>query len=317
MVSNIPSIFPTAVFQAGFGEEAHYGSGYATGTNIGVLGVAMQLETFKLNNKYEVLYNLGSRVGETAYVQGLEVELDAKFVLAADQKNWLSLALNKEGSTTNYWTVPALTGTLPSGYSIIEDQLQHYYSVSGLMVKSFDIDFEEGKTVDVTMSMLGKTVSYLGTTTPSGLVSSTLFKYPSDFTTWAAVQVSYDGNYGSTTFSVQPIKSMKLTVNNNPKAFYGLGNIDYIAFVPQKLEVSGSIDILHDSNLLEHFMRTVESQSSTQGYNITITVGSSEYSTPYTITIEGMFWDTGGMKLTPVDPVVDNLTFKALNVKVS
>ncbi len=317
MVSNIPQIFPTAVFQAGFGKEANYGSGYLTGTNIGVLGVAMSLNTFNLENQYDVLYNLGSRVGQTAYVKGLKVSLDADFVLATDQKEWLSLVLNKEGSTTTYWTVPSYTGTLPSGFCMIEDQLLHYYSVSGLMADSVEMKFEEGKTVDVTLSMTGKTVSYLSTTAPSGLVSSTLFNYPSDFTTWAAVQVSYNGNYGSTTFSVQPIKSFNFSIKNNMQPYYGLGNIDYIAFVPQKLDVSGKIEILHDSNMLEHFMRTVESQSSTAGYDITITIGNDEYTNPYTITLEGIFWDKGGLKLTPVDPVVDELDFKALNVKIS
>ena len=315
-MANIPNIFPTAVFQAGFYQEANFGSGYATGTVIGVLGVAMELTTFKMQNDYDLLYNLGSRVAETAYVKGLSVDLTTKFVMACDQKNWLSLLLNKEGSTTTYWTVPSYTGKIPSGACMIEDQLQHYYEVTGLMADSADISFEEGKTVDVTLTFKGQNVSYLSTTAPAGFSPTSLYVYPQDFTTWAAVKVSYNGNYGSTTFAVQPIKSMSLSIKNNIDAFYGLGNIEYVAFVPKKLEVTGKLEILHDSNLLEHFMRTVESQSSTGAYSIVITVGSSEYSTPYTITIDGIYWNDGSMNLKPVDPVVDELSFKALNVKV-
>jgi hypothetical protein len=313
---NIPQIFPTAVFQAGFGQEAHYGSGYLTGSTIGVLGVAMKLSNLKFNNDYEVLYDLGSRVGATAYVQGIKVDTTAEFVLAADNKEWLGLLLNKSNSTTPYWTVPPLTGQLPSGYCMIEDQLQHYYELTGLMADSCDLKFTEGKTVDVTLEFKGKNVVYLSTTAPADFTPSTFYTYPSEFLTWAAVQITYNGNYGSTTFSVQPVKSFDIKINNNNKPFYGLGNIDYIAFVPTKLDISGSIEILHDSNMLEHFTRTIESQTSTASYDITLTIGSGEYSAYYTIVLEGLFWNEGSMTLEPVDPVVDKLDFKSLNIKI-
>jgi len=315
-MANIPQIFPTAVFQAGFGQEAYYGSGYLTGSTIGVLGVAMKLSELQFSNNYEVLYDLGSRVGATAYVQGIKVTTSADFVLAADNKEWLGLLLNKSSTSTPYWTVPSLTGQLPSGYCLIEDQLQHYYELTGLMADSCDLKFTEGKTVDVTLKFTGKNVVYLSTTAPADFTPSTFYTYPSEFLTWAAVQITYNGNYGSTTFSVQPVKSFSIKIDNNNKPFYGLGNIDYIAFVPTKLNVSGSIEILHDSNMLEHFTRTIESQTSTASYDITLTIGSGEYSTYYTIVLEGLFWNDGSMTLTPVEPVVDKLDFKALNIKI-
>ncbi|MEM0142468.1 MAG: phage tail tube protein [Candidatus Parvarchaeum sp.] len=311
-----PLVFPTSVFQAAFGVESEYGSG--TGSTLGVLGVlgvGMQIESFKQDNQFDALYRLGSRAAQLFYSQGIKVSTSAKFVMATDNKNWLDLVLNKQGSTTISWTIPDRVGVLPSAYMNLQDEHGYFYTASGFVVETASITFEQGKTCDVDLSMTGNYVTYSNSSTAPVSFSGGL-TYPIQFTTWANVQVSYVGSYGSTTFSVQPITDLKIEIKNNPDYYYGLGSIDYVAFVPKKLDVTGSMTILHDSALIEHILTTANTQSSTNSYTFTITVGS-EYGSPYIIELEGMYWDDGSMTFTPVDVVEDKFNFKARNIKVT
>ncbi len=320
MASNIPAIFPSAVFAAAFGLEDEFGSGTGTTDGIlGVLGVALSVENFKQENQFEGLYRLGSRAAELFYSKGLNVAVDINFVMANDNFNWLDLILNRQqsGSTTisTTWTVPDREGEIPTMYMNLQDEHGYFYTGYGFGVETAKLSFEEGKTCDVSLSVKGKTVTYASSSTAPEAFSQGL-TYPTEFVTWANVQVSYNGKYGSSTFGVQPITTLDLTINNNLKFYYGLGSIDYKAMVPQKLDVSGKLDILHDSNMLEQFMTSASTQSSTNSYDLTLTIGS-DYGKSYVIEIEGMYWNDGSMTLKPVDPVIDELTFKARNVKVS
>ncbi len=303
------TIFPTSVFQSVFGVESSYGAG--SGTPIGVLGVGMSIDSIKQDMQLNPLYKLGSRTVQRFYSQGWVVDLDTTFVLAADQKLWLNLLLNKFGSTTTYYTVSTTYSTdlIPSGYCIIEDQLGHFYNANGLMLDSVNFSFSQGKTCDVKGTFKGQLVNYSTTssTFPSPVV------YPEEFNTWATVDVSYNGT--TDTFGVQPVTDLTIDIKNNMQPFYGLGSIDYKAFTATKLEVSGSVDILHDSGYLEKFLEPASVITESTTYNLTLQIGS-EYGTPYTITIEGMQFNTGDMELKPVDPVVDKLTFVGRNIKI-
>ncbi|MEM0143466.1 MAG: phage tail tube protein [Candidatus Parvarchaeum sp.] len=311
-----PLVYPTSVFQAAFGLESEYGSGTgSTAGVLGVLGVGMSIESFKQENKFDPLYRLGSRAPQLFYSQGVKISTSAKFVMATDNKNWLDLILNKEGSTTISWTIPDRVGSLPSAYMNLQDEHGYFYTASGFAVEKASLSFRQGETCNVTLDMTGSYVTYADSTTAPVAFASGL-TYPIQFTTWANVQVSYAGSYGSTTFSVQPITDLSLDINNNLEYYYTLGSLDYVAFVPKKLDISGSITILHDSNLIEHILTTADSQSSTNSYTFTITIGS-EYGSPYIIEIEGMYWNDGSMTFTPVDVVEDKFTFKARNVKIT
>jgi hypothetical protein len=309
-----PLIFPASVFQAAFGKESEYGSGTGT-TILGVLGVQMSVEDFKLDNRFDALYTLGAREAQLFYSQGIEITASVKYTMATDNKNWLDLILYKQGSTTISWTIPSRAGVLPSTYMNLQDQNGYFYTASGFVAKSAKFTFEEGKTCDVTLDMQGKYVTYAASSTAPQTFTGGL-TYPIQFTTWANVQVTYNGKYGSTTFGVQPIKTLSLTIDNDPEFFYGLGSIDYTAYTPKKLTVSGDLEILHDSNLIEHMLTTSSTQSSTNTYDLTLTIGS-DYGSPYIIEIEGLYWSDGSMTFTPVDPVVDKFSFKARTIQVT
>jgi hypothetical protein len=312
-----PLIFPASVFQASFGQETSFGSG--TGSTLGVLGVQMSVEDFKQDNQFEALYRLGSRAAQLFYSKGLVVDASVKFTMATDNKSWLNLLLNLVSTTSgNYWTVPDKVGTLPSSFMDLQDENNRYYIAKGFVVDNAKFSFEEGKTCDVDLTMKGQTVTYQSSTAPvpSTFNSDGTLNYPINFTTWANVQVVYNGNYGSTTFGVQPIKDLSISVKNDLQFYYGLGSIEYVGFVPQKLDVSGKLDILHDSKLIEHILTTADTESSTNAYTLVLTVGSN-YGNPYTITIEGLYWSDGSMTFKPVDPVVDEFNFKARNIKIS
>ncbi|MEM0142548.1 MAG: phage tail tube protein, partial [Candidatus Parvarchaeum sp.] len=306
-----PIIIPTSVFQAAFGIESVYGNG--PGTSIGVLGVAMSISDFKQANDFNPLYVLGSRAPQLFFSKGLVISETVKFVLAADNKNWLSLVLNESitttGSTTKSttftWTIPPLTGKLPSAYMSLEDENGYYYNATGMVVNTASFSFNEGETCDVTLDVKGKIVNYSSTSIMSTTYANGLV-YPTEFTTWANVKVQYTGNEdgAGTAFSIQPIKALSFKIENEPELYRGLGSIDYVAFTPTKLTVSGSIEIFHDSELIQDILTTASTQSSTNSFNLVITIGS-DYSKPYTITVEGLYWDDGSFELTPVDPVVD------------
>jgi hypothetical protein len=310
-----PTIFPASVFQASFGQETAFGSG--TGTTLGVLGVQMSITDFKQENQFEGLYRLGSRAAQLFYSKGLEVSASANFTMATDNKSWLNLMLNYVSSTSgDYWTIPDEVGELKSAFMDLQDEKGYYYIAKGFVVDTADLSFKEGETCDVKLSLKGQTVNYQSSTAlPSTFQAGGTLSYPIDFTTWANVQVVYNGKYGSTTFSVQPIKELTINIKNNLQFYYGLGSIEYVGFVPQKLEVSGKMDILHDSNLIEHILTTSTTQSSTNSYTLVLTIGGT--ASPYIITIEGMYWNDGSMTFTPVDPIVDEFNFKARNIKVT
>ncbi len=329
-------VFPASQFEAKFAVESSFNAGYSTTNVLGVLGLGMNLTAFKVEDQFEGLFRLGSRTAQTFYSKGVKVSIDADFVLAADNGNWLKAFFDYSYTTTAYPTNPATTtaksvtaytvpdfqtsstgaGKLPSLSVAVHDAFYNMYIGSGLVANTVDINYEEGAAVDVKLNFLGTDLQYYAkgsASIPTGSNSFSSALYPSQPLTWAATVISSDTT-SSSQITRQPVKSFKLKLDNDVDMFYALGDVFYSNFVPRKFKVSGSIDVYHDSGIVEQISSFAKDESSHVNASITLKVANSQYG--YIFIIDNNWYNEGGFTLKPVDPVIDNLTFEATNVVI-
>ena len=279
------TIYSSANFQFDFGAETSFNLG--SGTDYGALGVAMQVGTFQPSNEYEALYQINQRNPVAFYSKGQKFNIDTKFSMANDNVKWLNYILNNSGiNTYTVGNVTSAYGTLVGGGKS--------YNASGIIFNGATIDFEQGKTVDVTMDGVGTHLT-MGTATVTPSI-------PSQFVTWTGVTV------GGIT---QPIQKLNLKIDNAPARYYTLGSLDYVAYIPLKFSISGTIDIYHDSDIIDTIMGSSTTNPPTTPITLTITAGS------YVFTITGLFYNEGKINIVPVETVMDEITFVAENLTVT
>ena len=327
-------VFPASQFEAKFAVESSFNAGFSSTDVLGVFGLGMNLTTFKAEDQFDGLFRLGSRTAQTFYSKGVKVSVDADFVLAADNGNWLKAFFDYSYTTTAFPTNPVTTtaktvtaytvpdfevsstgaGRLPSLSVAVHDAFYNMYIGSGLVANTVTIDYEEGNTVDVKLNMVGADLLYYPAgTAPAGanVFSSTL--YPTEPLTWAATFITSDET-SSSQLVTQPVKSFSLTLDNDVELFYALGNVLYANFVPKKFNVSGSIKVYHDSGIVEQITKFATGETSHVNANLTLKVANAQHG--YIFIIDNNWYEEGGFTLKPVDPVIDELSFKATNVVI-
>ncbi len=280
------TIYSSANFQFDFGAETSFNSG--AGTDYGALGVAMKVGTFEPDNQYEALYQINQRNPVAFYSKGQKFNINTDFTMANDNVNWLNYILYN--SATNTYTV----GNVSSAYGTLVGGGKSY-NASGVIFDGATINFEQGKPVEVTMDGVGTRLT-MGTAT----VSPTI---PSQFVTWTTVTV------GGIT---QPIESLNLKIENAPERYYTLGSLDYVAYIPLKFSVTGTIKIYHDSDIIDTIMGSSTTQNPpTSPITLTITAGN------YVFSIAGLYYNTGKINIVPVETVMDEITFVGENLTVT
>lgn len=328
-------VFPASQFEAKFAIEESFNSGYSSSTTgqLGILGLGMNLTTFKADDQFDPLFRLGSRTAQTFYSKGVKFEADVDFVLAADSGNWLKSIFMYSYTTTAQVTYPTTTaatvtaytvpdfetsstgaGRLPSLAVAVHDAFDNMYIGSGLVADSITIDYKEESTVDVKISFKGADLNYYPSgSAPAGSQTFTSTAYPSEALTWAATFIT-DDQTTSSNLVTQPVKEFSLKLDNSIEMLYGLGDVVYLDFVPKEFKVTGTIKVYHNSGLVEQITKFAKDETDHVNANLILKVANAQHG--YIFIIENNWYTSGGFTLKPVDPVIDEIEFKATNVVI-
>ena len=299
------TVYSSAAFSAVFGKETSYGVGSSGGKQYGALGIGMSLDTFSLQNQLDYIYQLGQRPPSNVYTAGRNVDIGTKFILADDAAltgSWLDFILQNNGANPPVWNV----GEQASAYLLINTGAGNQYEISGVAFDTAGLTIATGKPVEVTVTGKGAGANYLTST-------STTVQYPSSPVTWTGIVLSVDG-----TPIAQPVTDLTINIKNSNQMFYTLGNVQYVAFVPTKFEVSGSFTVLHGSTPNYASEIFANDLSGSAAHTLSFTAGIAGGSTvQYTFNAGSVFYDEDSLHIQPVDPVTDKITFKGLTLQVS
>jgi hypothetical protein len=270
-------ISTSAGWNFNMGIESSFNSG--TGTYIGQPGVGAKITTFEVKNNLQGVYQLNTRLPTVFFSKGIEIDIGVDFIFANDNVQWMQYILTG-GSVVG--------GSVASGFIVVQTPEGNVWSVSGIVYDSVKFSVSAGG--ELTVSLSGK-----GTKFSSVAETITAPTIPSQIVTWDKCNLNIGGG--------QPIQNMNVTINTNAELFRTLNNLYYVAYLPKEFSGEFSAEIMHDSGIIE----TLQLSSNPAGtQSATVTLGS------HTLTL-GVAPNSGGIKVEPVNPVIDSLSFVLSN----
>lgn len=278
----VNAVYSSAGFTFDVATETAYNSGTKL-ADLGELGIMTKFSSYELDNAFTEAYQIGQRIPEAFYTQGLKAQIGLDFYMCQDQVGWLAFVMG--AATGGTYTVG---NTIQTGQVQLGTPQGDIFTIGGIAFNTADINIQTGQAVQVSLRGVGSSFSTVAGTLVAGAIPTTLL-------TWKDCNLTS----GVTTSLVE---SLKLTIDTGAKQFYALGSAQYQTYLPLESKITAEVQAFHNDTALD-----VLYQLTTAG-TVSVAIGT------HTATFTGCYLTKGSLDLEPVKEALNTIDFSATQV---